>query len=92
MTISFIGGVVLSAVALYFAFRNVPIAELFKYLACINYIWLFPAVLITIFSFLLRAVRWQIILESTHKVNVWQLFHPMMIGFMVNCVLPGRLG
>mgnify|MGYP001820813746 FL=1 len=62
MTISFIGGVLLSAGALYFAFKNVPLAELFKYLASINYFWVLPAVLVSVFSFMLRAVRWQIFL------------------------------
>lgn len=92
MTISFIGGVLLSAVALYFAFKNVPISELLKYLASINYIWVLPAVLITVLSFMLRAVRWRIILETTHRVSILRAFHPLMIGFMINCVLPGRLG
>ncbi len=92
MTISFIGGVLLSAGALYFAFKNVPIAELLKYLVSINYFWVLPAVLVAVLSFMLRAVRWQIILESTRKINFWRAFHPLMIGFMINCVLPGRLG
>ena len=92
MAVSFIGGLALSAVALYFAFKNVPFAELSQYLASINYFWVLPAALITIFSFLLRAVRWRIILESTKKIGVMRAFHPMMIGFMINCVLPGRLG
>jgi uncharacterized protein (TIRG00374 family) len=92
ITISFIAGVLISAVALYFAFKNVPIVELFKYLASINYFWLLPAVLVTVISFILRAVRWQIILESTRRISFRRAFHPMMIGFMINCVLPGRLG
>jgi uncharacterized protein (TIRG00374 family) len=92
MTISFIAGVLISAVALYFAFKNVPIAELFKYLASINYFWVLPAVLVTVISFMLRAFRWQIILESTRRISFRRAFHPMMIGFMINCVLPGRLG
>ncbi len=92
MTISFIGGVLLSAGALYFAFKNVPIAELLKYLVSINYFWVLPAVLVAVLSFMLRAVRWQIILESTRKISFWRAFHPLMIGFMINCVLPGRLG
>jgi hypothetical protein len=92
MTISFIGGVLLSAGALYFASKHVSIAELFKYLATINYFWILPAVLVAVLSFMLRAVRWQIILESTRRINFWRAFHPLMIGFMINCVLPGRLG
>jgi uncharacterized membrane protein YbhN (UPF0104 family) len=92
MTISLIGGVLLSAGALYFAFKNVPIAELLNYLVSINYFWVLPAVLVALFSFMLRAVRWQIILESTRRISFWRAFHPLMIGFMINCVLPGRLG
>ena len=92
MAASFIGGIIISVVALYFAFKNVPLGELFNYLASINYFWVIPAVLIALLSFALRALRWRIILESTRKIGVWSAYHPMMIGFMINCVLPGRLG
>ncbi len=92
MAASFIGGLIISAAALYFAFKNVPMAELFDYLVSINYLWVLPAVAITMVSFILRAWRWRIILESTRKVSIWRAYNPMMVGFMINCVLPGRLG
>ncbi|MCP4622650.1 MAG: flippase-like domain-containing protein [bacterium] len=92
MTISFIVGLVISAAALYFAFRKVPLGDLVSYLASINYLWLLPALVMVMISFYLRAVRWQIILTSSRKITIWRAYHPMMIGFMINCVLPGRLG
>lgn len=92
MAASFFGGIIVSAVALYFAFRNVPLAELFHYLVSINYLWVLPAVIIALLSFVLRALRWRLILASARKIGVWRAYHPMMIGFMINCVLPGRLG
>jgi len=92
MTASFIVGLVISAAALYFAFRNVPVSDLFKYLTSINYLWVLPALILVMLSFYLRAIRWQIILASTKKITFGHAFHPMMIGFMINCVLPGRLG
>ena len=92
MTISFIVGLAISATALYFAFRNVPLSDLIKYLASINYFWILPALVLVLISFYLRAIRWQIILTSYRKITVWHAFHPMMIGFMINCILPGRLG
>ena len=92
MTISFIVGLAVSAAALYFAFRKVPFGELIGYLASINYLWVLPALVIVMISFYLRAVRWQIILTTSRHITVWRAFHPMMIGFMINCVLPGRLG
>ena len=92
MAASFIGGIVISVAALYFAFRNVPLMELFTYLTTINYLWVWPAVAVVLFSFWLRAWRWRIILESTSQITIWRAYNPMMIGFMINCVLPGRLG
>jgi uncharacterized protein (TIRG00374 family) len=92
MTLSFIVGLVISATALYFAFRHVPLSDLVNYLASINYFWILPALVLVLISFYLRAVRWQIILTSYRKISVWRAFHPMMIGFMINCILPGRLG
>ena len=92
LIISLMAAIVLSAAALYFAFRNVPLAELLHYLKSINYLWTFPAVILVLVSFFIRALRWQFILASNHRIKIWRCFHPMMIGFMINCILPGRLG
>ena len=90
--ISLILGLAVSILALYLAFRNVPFNELVIYFASINYIWIPPAVVILLLIFALRAYRWKIILESAGKIGFWQSFHPLMIGFMINCILPGRVG
>ena len=92
MAISFIVGLVISAAALYLAFRKVPVGDLLNYLASIDYVWVLPAMAMVLISFYLRAIRWQVILTSYRKIPIWRAFHPMMIGFMINCVLPGRLG
>ena len=90
--ISLAAGIALSAAALYFAFRNVPLGDLLKYLGSINYLWTIPAAVLVLVSFFIRALRWQFILASSHKIGIWRAFHPLMIGFMINCILPGRLG
>jgi uncharacterized protein (TIRG00374 family) len=90
--ISFLLGAVLSGLTLYLAFRNVPIGALLAYLKTINYWWIGPTILLVLIAFALRALRWQIILKQTGEIKYWQAFHPLMIGFMMNCVLPGRIG
>ncbi len=92
MTVSLLLSLIVSGVALYLAFLNVPVKELLAYLASINLLWVFPAVLVVLASFALRALRWKIILAATRKIGFWQAYHPMMIGFMINCILPGRVG
>jgi uncharacterized protein (TIRG00374 family) len=90
--ISLILGIILSALGLYLAFRNVPFAELIEYMVSIQYVWLFPTGVVVMLSFVFRVIRWQIILESTRKIGFWPAFHPLMIAFMINCILPGRVG
>ncbi len=92
LTLSLIAGIVISGIALYLAFRNVPFTELIRYFATINYFWMLPAVIVVVLCFFIRAVRWRIILESSRRISLMRAYHPMIIGFMMNCVLPGRVG
>jgi uncharacterized protein (TIRG00374 family) len=85
-------GIVLSAGGLYLAFRNVPFRELKSYFITINYWWLLPSLGLIVLSFIFRAARWQIIVGSVGRIGFWSAFHPLMIAFMINCVLPGRVG
>ncbi len=91
-TLSLLVSILVSGAALYLAFRNVPLDELITYLGTIQTFWILPAVAIVLVSFVLRALRWQIILASTRKLGFSQTYHPLMIGFMINCILPGRVG
>ncbi|MDI6798055.1 MAG: lysylphosphatidylglycerol synthase transmembrane domain-containing protein [Desulfatibacillaceae bacterium] len=92
LSISLAIGVLLSATALYFALKPVPFGELAGYVRTVNYWWIAPALAVAVVGFVLRVIRWRIILSSTVKISFWDAFHPMMVGFMMNCVLPGRVG
>lgn len=92
IAISLLAGALIAAAALYFAFRQVPVAELGRYFAAINFGWGLPALLLILLAFVVRAARWQIIVGSSRRISLPQAFHPLMIGFMINCVLPGRVG
>jgi len=85
-------GLIFSGAALYLAFRNVPLADLRDYLGTIDFRWLAPAAATIIAAFFLRVVRWRFILKSVHPIGFWAAFHPLMIAFMMNCILPGRVG
>ena len=92
LTISLVIGTIVSALTLYLSFRNVPLTQLAAYIRTINYGWVVSAIALGIATFILRTLRWQIILGNIERIRFWQAFHPLMIGFMVNCVLPGRVG
>lgn len=85
-------GTVISALALYFALRNVPFENLWNYVKTINYLWIAPSIGIVLLGFTLRTVRWQMILAAYQRIDFRSAWHPLIIGFSINCILPGRVG
>ncbi len=85
-------GTAISGTALYLAFRHVPLADLVVYLGSIDLFWVMVSVVLVVISFVLRALRWRIIVATIKPLPFWETFHPLMIGFMMNCILPGRVG
>lgn len=92
MTVSLITGFVISGAAMYFSFRNIPFRELVLYLKTIDYLWLVPASAVVIASYLARAVRWRILAAPVAKLGLMESFNLTMTGFMLNCILPARIG
>ncbi len=92
MVFSLIAGVIISILTLYLAFRRVPFGDLLDSLVSINYLWIIPSIAAGLTAFILRVFRWRVILESTHKIGFWRAYHPLMISFMLNCILPARAG
>ncbi|MBW2109542.1 MAG: flippase-like domain-containing protein [Deltaproteobacteria bacterium] len=85
-------GLLVSGVALYVTFRHIPIQDLFGYLKTVNYWWVIPAVAVTLTGFVLRVVRWQLLLSPVKETPFWSAFHPLMIGFALNLLMPARVG
>jgi uncharacterized protein (TIRG00374 family) len=82
-------GLVIALVALYYTLRNVSFSEVISSFKEMDYIYIFPAIVLIVLSYVFRAYRWQALLESSLKINVGGLYSPMMVGFMGN-FLPAR--
>lgn len=83
---------ILSAAGFYLAVRHVPFKDLWAYGARIDYLWLLPSLAATVLCYVFRILRWQLILAPSQRVPFAAVYHAMMIGFAVNCVLPARAG
>lgn len=57
-----------------------------------RYVFLIPGVLIYFCGVYLRSLRWHFFLKPLGNFSAFQLFPLVVIGFLVNNVLPGRLG
>jgi hypothetical protein len=66
--------------------------EIFQSFKLANYYWLLVAFVLGIFSHLLRAARWKILIEPLgYKPRGANVFMAVMIGYLANLALP-RLG
>ena len=93
-----LGGFALGGVLLYLALRGVDFAAVGAALRQADYRWLVPFAAITLFSHLLRAWRWQVLLEAlpvppsaSPRISLRTSFYSLMIGYAVNAVVP-RVG
>ncbi|NLL11828.1 MAG: flippase-like domain-containing protein [Fibrobacter sp.] len=87
------GGVLISALGLYLFFKSVDTTVLWKEI-CTTKKWIIAAViLLNPLTIWFRALRWKVMLpDSREEKNKRGLFPITMIGFMLNNLLPARLG
>lgn len=86
-------GLVISAVCLYLSLRGVDWRAVGEALSKAQYIYILPNGALIIASMWLRAVRWRYMTDAVKPgISHHSLFASTMIGFMVNNVLPLRLG
>ncbi len=84
-------GLVISGVSLVLAGRNVSLTDLTVSLQSANPIVFVPALGIYGLGILARSMRWRLLLRG-YGVQLPLLFRTLVIGLMVNDILPGRLG
>jgi len=85
-------GLVLTVVFLVLALQRVDLQGFVDELRHFNYVWLFPSALCTLLGYVLRTVRWRVILSGAARAPFTTLFPVLIMGFATNNILPGRLG
>lgn len=86
-------GLIIAAVALYLTYSRVDMNELSAILSQTNWFILLLVPIPLALSYLARIKRWEILLSpSDTKVTFKQATGPLLVGFMVNSLLPARVG
>ena len=85
-------GLLLSAVLLWFLFRDTDWAVLTAALLGVDPLWLVAALALSVASFFVRVVRLAYVVRATHPARFRHLFSATQIGLLVNAVVPARLG
>ena len=79
----------LAAALLWYVLQKIDVNELLQKLSQANYYWVALAILISVVSHLLRAARWQIMIEPLgYFPKLTTTFMAVMIGYFANIFLP----
>jgi uncharacterized protein (TIRG00374 family) len=85
-------GILISIIALAFAFRQVNFATVWASLVEANH-WLLAASLVPLIVFLfLRAFRWRVLFYPQTGLRIRNLFAVINIGYLLSNIFPARLG
>ncbi len=85
-------GVGISALCVWLSMKDVRFGEVLTALRGADPFGFVLVMLVTLFGFWLRAVRWRYFIQAGRPLPLGSLFSATMIGFMANNVLPFRLG
>jgi len=84
--------VLIAGVLLYLVFKNIDWIEFWGKAKQVEYSWVIASILISILGYILRAYRWNLLLEPMgYKLSLYRTMLAVLIGYLANLALP-RLG
>lgn len=88
----FLLSIALSFGLVYYSFKDLEWESFWNAIQSINYWILFAGAVVLVFSNVIRAARWRILLIPQKELKRKYLFEATMMGYMGNNILPFKLG
>lgn len=86
-------GFLISGIAIYYLVSNIEQPDkIWNSILSADYLYIIIGLFLPIIAQILRALRWQYLMSPIKKVSIHSLFSSTNIGFMVNNLLPLRIG
>ena len=87
-----IPGIIIAGIALFLTYRKMDMVQLTSAIGEMSW----PVLLLVLpplaMSYFFRIIRWRLLLSPLEKVTMKDASGPLLTGFMVNALLPGRVG
>jgi len=81
-----------ATLCLYFAFKQVNLEDINRAISNANIYYILIALLTTYITFILRSIRWKILLDSRQNLKLNKYISTTHIGYFLNNILPFRAG
>ena len=85
---------IISFGCIYWSFANFNFNEFINYYQSIDYLFFIIAIIVLIFSVIIRSIRWSLFFkeEELYDISLFELFKNQMIGYFGNNIFPFKLG
>ena len=83
-------GIIVSLIAIYFIVVQINVERFISALVSADYRFLIPCMVFLLLGLFTRAIRWQVLLS--HQLPFKRAFSIMNVAYLVNGVLPFRMG
>jgi uncharacterized protein (TIRG00374 family) len=87
-----LAGICVSIVLIWLTLHQIDIKKSFELIAGVKYFVLIPGILVYVFTYIIRSVRYYYILLPLKKTKVLDNFPYTIIGFFANNIIPLRFG
>src|SRR5512137_2230785 len=85
-------GLLISALFVILALRQVDLARMWLVIRSADPALFAVVILLNLLQYVIRAWRWNILIEPIKKTAFSSRLYALLIGFAANCILPARLG
>lgn len=85
-------GIFFSIAALWIFFTQAPPDQMLTAFAHMKAWYLIPVIIIYLFNYVIRAIRWKYLMKPVGDIPFKPLFSSVMLGFLANNILPAHLG
>lgn len=82
----------MATLCLYFAFKQINLEDINRAISNANIYYILIALLTTYITFILRSIRWKILLDSRQNLKLNKYISTTHIGYFLNNILPFRAG
>lgn len=93
MKYSFLIKIILTIILIGVLLLKIDIANIITVFHSIEYVYLFPAIILVPLLYVIRAMRWKILLDAVGiNINLLHSFNLMMMGSFYGLISPGKIG
>lgn len=90
--VKIISGFLISIGLIIYLFKKIEVSSVQNALLTFNYLTILFLLVIFVVGMLFRTLRWQSLISYREVIYLWVIFKALAIGYMVNNLLPAKVG